>query len=307
MGIRYIKEIQLVDPVMVASWPGIGNVGLIAVDAMRRSLRAEQLAYIEPQEFFYPNKVIIRGGELVELSYPASEFYYKRTDRKDIIFFTGEEQPTDGGGRVYAEGHKAYAMANMVLDLAQKYGCKRIYTSGAAVSPLHHTARSRVWAVPNTEDMLNELRLCDNTILMSDVEGRGGGQGNITGLNGLLLGVAKRRGIEAACLMGEIPVYLQGFPFAYPKGSKSVLEVLCSILGIWMDMEMIDRLAVESERELTGLYEKLPQEVKDQLDRLKQVTMAAPESGDAITEEDKKKILEDIDRFFKRESGGEQQ
>jgi uncharacterized protein len=306
MGIRYIKEPELIDPVLVASWPGIGNVGLIAVDAMRRAFRAEQLAYIEPWDFFYPNKVIIRGGELIELGFPASEFYYKRTDKRDIIFFSGEEQPADGGGRVYAEGHKAYAMANLVLDVAQKFGCKRIYTSGAAVSPLHHTARSRVWAVPNSPELLGEIRQYDNTIMMSGAEGRGG-QGNITGLNGLLLGAAKRRSMEAICLMGEIPVYLQGFPFPYPKGSKSVLEVLTTSLGIWMDMETIDHLASESERDLTTLYEKLPQEVKDQLDRLKQVTIAAPESSEPITEDDKKKILDDLDRFFKHETGGDKQ
>ena len=304
MGIRYIKEPNLIDPVMVAGWPGIGNIGLIAVDAMRRSLRAEQLAYIEPWEFFYPNKTIIRNGELVDLSFPASEFYFQRTDKRDVIFFTGEEQPTEGG-RIYAEGSKAYAMANMVLDVAQKFGCKRIYTSGAAVAPLHHTARSRVWAVPNSKALLEEVIKYDNTIIMSGVEGREG-QGVITGLNGLLLGVAKHRGIDAICLMGEIPVYLQGFPFPYSKGSKSVLEVLTAALGIWMDMETVNHLAEESEKELTDLYEKLPQEVKDQLDRLKQVTVAAPESGEAITEEDKKRILEDVDRFFKIEGGGEQ-
>jgi proteasome assembly chaperone (PAC2) family protein len=159
--------------------------------------------------------------------------------------------------------------------------------------------------VPNSKALLEEVIKYDNTIIMSGVEGREG-QGVITGLNGLLLGVAKHRGIDAICLMGEIPVYLQGFPFPYPKGSKSVLEVLTAALGIWMDMETVNHLAEESEKELTDLYEKLPQEVKDQLDRLKQATVAAPESGEAITEEDKKKILEDVDRFFKKEGGGEQ-
>lgn len=304
MGIRYIKEPDLVDPVMLACWPGIGNVGLIAVDAMRRSLQSEQFAYIEPWDYFYPKKAVIRNGELVDLSFPASEFYSQRTDKRDIIFFTGEEQPAEGG-RAYAEGGKAYAMANVVLDVAQRFGCKRIYTSGAAVTPMHHTARSRVWAVPNSENLLEEIKKYDNTILMSGVEGRDG-QGTITGLNGLMLGAARRRGIEAICLMGEIPVYLQGFPFPYPKGSKSVLEVLLAALGIWMDMESIDNLAVESEQELTVLYEKLPQEVKDQLDRLKQVALTSPESSRVITEEDKRKILEDIDRLFKKEGGGEQ-
>ena len=287
---------------MVACWPGIGNIGLIAVDMLRRALRAEELAYIEPWEFFYPNRVIIRNGEIVELGFPRSEFSFARTPARDIIFFTGEEQPAEGG-KVYAEGGRAYIMANMVLDVAEKYGCKRVYTSGAAVAPIHHTTRSRVWAVPNIARLLDELKSYANTVLMSAVEGRGG-QGHITGLNGLLLGVAKRRGIEAICLMGEIPVYLQGFPFAYPKGSCSVLEVLTTALGISVNLDEINRLAQENEKELTSLYEQLPSEVKVQLDRLRQATVPASENGEVITEEDKKKILEDIDKFFKRESDG---
>jgi proteasome assembly chaperone (PAC2) family protein len=301
MGIKYLREVELVNPVMVACWPGIGNIGLIAVDFLRRSLMAEELAYIEPWEFFYPNRVIIRKGVIMEVGFPGSEFFFKRTASRDLIIFTGEEQPAEGG-RVYAEGSKAYRMANMVLDVAQKFGCTRIYTSGAAVAPIHHTARSRVWAVPNTARLLDELKGYENTVLMSDIEGREG-QGNITGMNGLLLGVARRRGIDAVCMMGEIPVYLQGFPFVYPKGSKSVLEVLTKALGIFVDMTELNKLAEQSELELTSLYDKLPSEIKNQLDRLRQSTVAAPESGEVITEEDKKKILEDIDKFFKR--GGE--
>jgi proteasome assembly chaperone (PAC2) family protein len=105
--------------------------------------------------------------------------------------------------------------------------------------------------------------------------------------------------------MGEIPVYLQGFPFPYPKGSKSVLEVLAAALGMGIDMELIDRMAQDSENELTGLYNKLPPEIKERLDRLKNTTVAAPESTEAITDEDKRKILDDVDKFFRREGGGE--
>lgn len=302
MGIRYVRNAELIDPVMVACWPGIGNIGLIAIDTLRRALQAEELAYIEPWDFFYPNKVAIRNGEITEMGFPGSEFYFKRTTQRDIIIFAGEEQPADSG-RIYAEGSKAYKMANMVLDVAQKYGCKRIYTSGAAVAPIHHTTRSRVWAVPNMEKLIEELKIYDNTVLMSDVEGREG-QGNITGLNGLLLGVAKRRNIEAICVMGEIPVYLQGFPFVYPKGSCAVLEVLTAALGITIDMDEIYKLADKSEMELTELYDKLPPEIKIQLDRLRQSTAASSENSEVITEDDKKKILEDIDKFFKPGSGG---
>jgi len=284
---------------MVASWPGIGNIGIIAVDTLRNMLEAEELGEIEPWDFFYPKMVLIRNGELKDLEFPSSKFYFKRTGEKDLLFFIGEEQPADGG-RTYAEGKKAYQMANLVLDVAQRFGCKRVYTSGAAVAPIHHTTRPKVWAVPNSKGLISEVKTYENAILMSEIEGREG-QGNITGLNGLLLGVARKRGIEAICVMGEIPVYLQGFPFPYPKASKSVLEVLTTAVGIEIDMERIASFIERSDKEIEQLYEKFPPEIKEQLDKLKYVSYDKPTEPTPITEEDKKRILEDIDKFFKKE------
>ena len=299
MGIVIYREPELENPVMVASWPGIGNIGIIAVDTLKNMLGAEELGEIEPWDFFYPRKVLIRNGELKDVEFPSSKFYFKRTGETDLLFFVGEEQPSDGG-RTYAEGKKAYQMANLVLDVAQKFGCKRVYTSGAAVAPIHHTARPKVWAVPNTKGLISEVKTYENTILMSEIEGRGG-QGNITGLNGLLLGVARRRGIEGICVMGEIPVYLQGFPLPYPRASKSVLEVLTAALGIEIDMDRIAGFIEQSDSQIEQLYEKFPPEIKEQLDKLKFVSYAQPNEPAPITEEDKKRILEDIDKFFKKE------
>jgi len=299
MGIVIYKEPELENPVMVASWPGIGNIGIIAVDTLKNMLGAEELGEIEPWDFFYPKKVLIRNGELKDVEFPTSKFYFKRTGETDLLFFVGEEQPSDGG-RTYAEGKKAYQMANLVLDVAQKFGCKRVYTSGAAVAPIHHTARPKVWAVPNTKSLISEVKTYENTMLMSDIEGRGG-QGNITGLNGLLLGVARKRGVEAICVMGEIPVYLQGFPLPYPRASKSVLEVLTAALGIEIDLDRIAGFIEQSDSQIEQLYEKFPPEIKEQLDKLKFVSYAQPTEPAPITEEDKKRILEDIDKFFKKE------
>jgi proteasome assembly chaperone (PAC2) family protein len=298
MGVRLYKEPELENPVLIAGWPGIGNVGLIAVDTLRGMLGAEEFGEIEPWDFFYPKKILIRNGELKDLEFPSNKFYFKKTEKRDLIFFIGEEQPTEEG-RAYAEGRKAYQMANLVLDVALKLGCQRAYTSGAAVAPIHHTMKPKVWAVPNAESLISELKGYQNTILMSDIEGRKG-QGNITGLNGLLLGMAKKRGLEAICIMGEIPVYLQGLPLPYPKASKSVLEVLTASLGVRIDMGEIIELVERSEREVKELYQRFPLEIREQLDRLKYVTYAKPVEPGPITEEDKKRILEDIDKFFKK-------
>ncbi len=247
--------------------------------------------------------MLIRDGELKYLEFPSNKFYFKRLEKQDLVLFIGEEQPTDGA-KVYAEGTKAYRMANLVLDVAIKLGCRRIYTSGAAVAPIHHTAKSRVWVVPNREYLVKEIRDYENTVLMSEIESREG-QGNITGLNGLLLGVAKRRGLEAVCVMGEIPIYLHGFPIAYPKGSRAVLEILSTALGIEVPMEEINALVSQSENEIESVYERLPSEIREQLDKLKYVTYAKPSQQEPITEEDKKRILQEIDRLFKKEPGSD--
>ena len=299
MEIRLHKEPELENPVLIAGWSGIGRIGIIAVDTLRNAIEAEEFGEIEPWHFFYPKKLSMKNGVLTDLEFPSNKFYFKRTEKKDLLFFIGEEQPAEGG-RAYAEGKKAYQIANLVLDVALRFGCHRIYTSGAAVAPIHHTMRPKVWAVPNREDLIDEIKGYENTILMSDIEGRGG-QGNITGLNGLLLGVAKGRGLEAICVMGEIPTYLQRFPLSYPEASKSVLEVLTARLGIGIEMRGIDRLIEGSQREIEKLYEQFPLKVREQLDKLKYITYAKPTEPGPITEEDKRRILEDIDTFFKKE------
>jgi proteasome assembly chaperone (PAC2) family protein len=304
MGVRLYKEPDLNNPILVACWPGIGNIGILAVDMLRSVVGAEEFGEIEPYDFFYPRKVLIRGGELKDLEFPNNKFYFKRLDKRDLVLFIGEEQPVDGA-KTYAEGTKAYRMANLVLDVAIKLGCSRVYTSGAAVAPIHHTARSRVWVVPNRESLVEEVKGYENTVLMSEIESREG-QVNISGLNGLLLGVAKRRGLEAVCVMGEIPIYLHGFPIAYPKGSRSVLEMLSFALGIEVPMEEINALVNQSENEIQSVYEKLPAEIREQLDKLKYSTLVKPSRQEPITEEDKKKILQEIDRLFKKEAGSDQ-
>lgn len=294
LGIRLFKEPKLETPDLIASWPGIGNVGIIAVDTLRGQVRALEMGEIEPWEFFYPTKAIIRSGILTELEFPSSRFYYKRLGERDLIFFIGEEQPT-GAGRTYAEGKKAYEMASLVLDTAERFGCRRVYTSGAAVALTHHSLKPRVWAVTSGPDLNKKVRSYENVILMNEVETIGE-RGSITGLNGLLLGLAKHRGLEAICLMGETPDYLSGAPFPYPKASKSVLEVLTGMLGIEIDYEGLNRMEAQVDSVIKGIYDKLPPDIRERIEQRKSLMQARTET---ITEDDVKWVKEHIDELFK--------
>ncbi|MFQ6122127.1 MAG: PAC2 family protein [Dehalococcoidales bacterium] len=301
MGVRLYQQPSLKKPDMIACWPGIGNIGLIAVDTLRGQIQARELGEIEPWDFFYPRKVIIKASVLEDLEFPSNKFYYKRLGKKDLIFFIGEEQPTDGEG-MYAEGRKAYQMANLVLDVAERFGCRRVYTSGAAVALTHHTLKPKVWAVTSRDDLNREVKSYENTILMGEVEGVGG-QGSITGLNGLLLGLAKKRGFEAVCLMGEIPDYLSRAPLPYPRASKAVLEVLTKVMKIEIDYGALDEMAVQVDDVINSLYEKFPPEIRERIEQRKSIAQAKPET---ITDEDEKWIKEHIDELFKKGGKGDE-
>ena len=284
---------------MLCGWAGIGNVGLTAVSTLRRLVRAQPFGEVEPYEYFEPTRAVIKNGLIREMRFPATRLYSHRLADRNLLLLVGEQQPEDEA--------RAYDMAGEVLDVAQRLGCRRIYTSAASVTTIHHTARSRVWAVPNTPGLLSEIRKYGNTVLMSEVGGTNG-DGLISGLNGVLLGVAKNRGVEAVCLMGEVPYYLQAAPWPYPKAAISVLEVLGSILRLHLDLshlqEMAAKIEVNIEQVLDALAiaKELPEQVRTEMDRLRRGKH--PDLG-PITDREKQDILEHIDELFKGDTGSE--
>lgn len=300
MGIRLFEKPKLKKPDLIASWPGIANIGMLAVNTLITQLQAAKLGEIEPWDFFHPQKVSIRDGLLEDLQFPASRFYYQRLENKDVIFFIGERQPIEGE-RGYSKGEKAWQMANQVLDVAVRFGCRRVYTSGACVSLIHHEMTPRVCAVAGSERLVREVKKYQNTILMSEMAGVES-EGVISGLNGLLLTVAKKRGLESLCLMGEIPDWLSQVPQPYPRASKSVLEVFAGILGIEIDFGGLDEISAQVEKVIETIYEKFPPELKEKYDERK---LIVPAEQGGITEEDARWLKEHVNELFKKKRGEE--
>lgn len=301
MGIKIYREPPIEKSDLLVGWPGIGNIGLTAIDALREMVGAEEFGEIESWDFFYPHRVSIKADVLDELEFPSNKFYFKRVGKRDLLFFIGEEQPKETGTG-YAEGETACQLANLVLDVGEKFGCQRVYTSGAAVASIHHTMKPRVWAVPNKKELIGEVLGYENTILMSD--------GTISGLNGLLIGAAKERGLEGICIMGEIPVYIAHFPLLYPKASQSVLEFLTKLLGISVDLSELDKHVHEVDAQIEELYRQVPTEIKDRLEKLKEEHPARPSEKEPVREKGERefmekigKLFEDIDQSLKKRGG----
>jgi len=148
------------------------------------------------------------------------------------LLFIGEEQPSS----------KGYELAQCILDVAQRLKVQRVYSCAAAVARIHHTEELKVWGAATNSELTQTLESFD-IVLKGDLQ--------IAGLNGLFLGAARERGIEGICLLGEVPTYAVQIP--NPKASLAVLEVLCRMLRIEIDLAELSELAVQSERQMDRL------------------------------------------------------
>jgi len=225
--IKLYARPRLKSPVMLASWPGIGDVSIIVATYLRKKLDFKELGEIEPSYFFDAIGVIAKDNIIEDPQFPQSRFYYWKHPGggSDVILFIGEDQPIT----------KGYELANCVVDVGVKFRVKRIYTCAAALSRIHHTEQPRVWGVVTSPHMSEEL---DKYELVQ----RGNLQ--IAGLNGLLLGVTKERNIEGICLLGEVPVHATRIQ--NPVAALSVLQVLTKMLKIEVDIGELTQIANEA-------------------------------------------------------------
>ena len=79
--------------------------------------------------------------------------------------------------------------------------------------------------------------------------------GQISGMNGLYLGIAKREGIDGFCLLGEIPLYT--IQIENPKASACVLKTFLAVLGITVDLDELYRQSHNVEDEINKLLDYL--------------------------------------------------
>ncbi|TET71069.1 hypothetical protein E3J39_05330, partial [Candidatus Bathyarchaeota archaeon] len=214
MEIRCSHEPAFKEPVLIAAWPGMGYLAKISADYLRRRLNAKKFAEVK----FFQNAIIYRDS-LAEL--PSIRHRFFAVPDRDLMICVGDAQPSTP--------EEALRLAEKIVDFAKRFHVKRIYT--IAAYPSDYPDEPRVYGVFTDESLREELERHGVDFIE--------GEGAVNGLNGVLIGVAKGKGIDGVCLMGEIryanvPQHLS---------SKAVLERLTSILGIEIDMAQLEKRA----------------------------------------------------------------
>jgi len=230
--IKVIKKVKLEDPILIEGLPGVGHVGKLVAEHIVEELNAEKIVEIYSPHF--PPQVLINDDFTAELV--KNEVYAYKSDNKiDILIVVGDHQS------VTNEGH--YEISGIILDIAQEYDVKRIYTLGGYGTGQLVENGTVLGAVNNT-DMIEEMK--EYGIEFRENEPAGG----IVGVSGLILGMSRFRDIDAACLMGITSGYLVD-----PKSAQAVLDVLCEILDLEIDTQALEDRAKEMEKIIAKIVE----------------------------------------------------
>jgi uncharacterized protein len=214
---------ELKSPYLICGFPGSGYVGKMAVDHLIEELRAQHLVDIYSTSF--PPQVLIRSDGTADLM-KNTIFYSKGGSSRDnsLLLLTGDSQP--------ASPDSEYLLAEEILDIAAKFNTSHVFTLAAYITGVF-VEKPRIFGTATDTDIIKSFG--DRNI--STMDG-----GSITGMNGLIIGSAKLRGVKGTCLLGETSGYVVD-----AKASRSLLETLLSIVGVSVDMKNLDKRAKDTE------------------------------------------------------------
>jgi len=228
-----IAEVKAANPVLVCGLPGSGYVGKLAADHLVSLFDAKKVAEYACDSF--PPQVNVKEDGTVE-PIKAQVFYAPVGKGRSMLVFTADAQPTTSEGE--------YELSDAVVDYARRNGVKEVYTLAAYITGSFST-EPKVYGAATSKRMLEAVSSKGATLM------KGGG---ISGMNGLMIGVAALRGLEGACLLGETSGYLVD-----AAASKSVLEVLSKLVGFPIDTEKLKEKAEETQKvinQLQGMSEE---------------------------------------------------
>jgi uncharacterized protein (TIGR00162 family) len=182
---RQIFEPKLKNPILIEGLVGLGNIGMIAARHLIEVTGAK--AFAELYSPYFPDYVTINKDGTCRP--PRYRFYAAKTENNHYIILTGDAHPP------MEDSSAHYDICDEILDFVEKYGTKLVVTIGG-ISSSNPTNDIFVAA---TSKKLAQKHVEKGAKIYGD--------GRIIGPTGLLLGLAKKRGWQGICLLGETTGY----------------------------------------------------------------------------------------------------
>lgn len=214
LGLKIHNLPKLKNPTMIAALPDMGNVAGLGMDFLVKKLKAKLFAEIYA---FWPPATSYENG-LVKFEQSSYKFHY--CEKENLVLFSGEFNPSDP--------RRLYELCYQVIDMAKKLRVNTLYSIGAALRQ-QNPAEPKIFGAASNAKLVSLIKKEKIEIL--------NGKGQITGFNGLILGIAKEKQLDSICILGEIdnPNVIQ------PKTTQLILTTLLKVLNLKpLDMKEIE-------------------------------------------------------------------
>ena len=215
MKIEIKKEIKVDGFKIFASLPDMGRVGGLVSAYLVKNLENELVAEIISND----KPWVLYSDGIVRSSADVYNIYYCESNK--LLIFTGESQPQDAG--------ELYGLCNIFLDYVQAIGkTNLLYGAGGYL-------REQLTGAPKVCGVVNNPKL-KKMLNKSEIEPIGTDVNSITWFNGLILGLAAERDIDAIGLFGEISETTVPQPLA----AKSIVKAFAKMENITLDTKLLD-------------------------------------------------------------------
>jgi uncharacterized protein len=206
---------------------GMRSIGIIAMDYLIKKLQPRLIDELysthfpmiyetQPSYAAHPDHPGTPGVWLQKIgaTLPKIEFYLSESPR--LMLTRG----------YHANFQGQYEVAEQVLDTYERHSVKRLFVLAG-----YGVGEGEVCCAATDLELVEELK----------THGIGTGyEGPFMGFSGLVLGLAKLRGIKGVCLFGRSQPSVEDPEYPDPQAAKKVLERLSRVLDLNLDLSGFD-------------------------------------------------------------------
>ena len=271
-------------PVMVCAfkgWNDAGEAASAAVSFIRESFDAEDVASIDPEEFFdftaVRPTVRLTEGRTREIDWPTAMVSAAAVPgaEGDLVTFQATEPSLRW--RRYTEN---------LVAAARELDVRMVITLGALLADVPHSRPVAITGLASDESLVEKLRFQRTTY-----EGP-------TGIVGVLHHACAKAGLECASLWASVPHYVAAAP--NPKVALALVRAFEGIAGVAVDAGELEGAAEDYDRQVNAAVASDP-EVKAFVERLESAMDEAqadgPDEGNIPSADT---IARDFQRFLRQ-------
>jgi proteasome assembly chaperone (PAC2) family protein len=235
-AVRWKDRPDLREPVLVCAfkgWNDAGEAATAAVSLLAGNLEAEQVAEIDPEDFYDFTSVRptirLSDGLSKVVEWPAPTIHAARVPgaERDLVIVQGSEP-----------SFRWRTFCELLTGIAGELQVQMVLTLGALLADVPHTRPTAVTGLASDDTLVQRMGL-----ERSNYEGP-------TGIVGVVHDACARANLPSVSLWASVPHYIAAAP--NPKAALELVRRVEGLVGVAVDAAELERASEEYERQVSA-------------------------------------------------------